>query len=73
MCIGAVRALICLFLPSEAPVDVDKWAALTMLNAPSWSLWLDPALDLVGILCGGRLAQAAASEPAQPAPSALDA
>jgi len=69
MCLGAVRALACL-LSSEAQVGGDpKWAALLLANAPSWSLWLDPALDLVGILCGGRLAQRTAREPAPDAPA----
>lgn len=74
VCLGAVRALACLFLSSEAPDGGDRqWAALILSNAPSWSLWLDPALDLVGVFCGGRLAQTAAIEAGQPAPSALDA
>jgi hypothetical protein len=58
VCLGVVRALFCLFLPGgPEPGDDRVLVALSLVSAPSWSLWLDPALDLVGILCGGRLVE----------------
>ncbi len=49
---------------SVRPDDIVMFDAMSQAQLPSWMLWLNPVIGVIGVLLGARLAE----NPGQPAP-----